>query len=783
MSRLPWAFQRELYLFHSSRARRAPGQGGGPQYAESQLWLFVCRLQGIGVEVSEAEACGHLMEAANHGHFVARALAHRAVFAFLDQPRPAVPQQWILRSLEMGYVGAIEDYAHFVSQSGQQNAVFLLELATHRLRCFTAGVGVGHFLEGGSRLNPLSIEKQGEFERRLSEAASRDGFDVNSFVVNSRRDRLLHLACACGFEKAALHLIRRFKGRIDVNAPNDDGETALLSASRAGQSETVRILLDNGADLRPSATGESPLHWLGAFFTESAETARLMLRSASNRQRRDLLRQKAAGRAYSQYWGAAFPAGTPLHRAVHFNWPDLITALVGLGADPDEPDGSDDSGHSALQLACGRHRAAALDAMLGGMEPAHAGAASSPLLHIALSSYSSFHALLDNGVFAREAQSLKDTVAVLLRRGADPGLLAPDDRSPDLKYTALYKAVESGSMAAVRLALSPDLLRHASFLDAPCGEPPLTPLGIAVQNGSLDVVKALLAAGAKPRHLQSGDPAARCISVLHSCALMEHSTSPATRLKILDLLAPHFPDGVDVQQGGRPATGSSAVTLESPFCLAVRLQQFDLARALLDRGADVDFELYTMVLNNAPDDREGYLDGEGLAPSGAGPEQRATILGSLLPFRMMALVPSIQFLLGYDASGKKKPDWPHKTPSPIICKASNWTVWHAVAFRRNQTLAYAGDITRETLSYLEEAYGNLGEKFINTQSRQLEGDDTGGKTALHVAAERTNTEVVARLLRLGADRNLRDNSGATPLDYALALMRDEIELDEGEKWM
>jgi hypothetical protein len=99
--------------------------------------------------------------------------------------------------------------------------------------------------------------------------------------------------------------------------------------------------------------------------------------------------------------------------------------------------------------------------------------------------------------------------------------------------------------------------------------------------------------------------------------------------------------------------------------------------------------------------------------------------------------------------------------------------------RNNKTLAYAVDLTRETLSYLKETYG---QDLVNSRSRQLGPDDVGGKTALHVAAECTNTEVVAALLRMGADSDAQDSRGAKALGYALAVMTEDIEFDAGLDW-
>jgi ankyrin repeat protein len=716
------------------------------------------------------------LEAAKHGHSIAKSLAHRAVTAFSAPLESTIPTQWLLRSIEMGCLGAIEDFVHFVSQPGRADAAQLLSIAIYRLRNFTAGVGVGNFLDPeGSRLNTLSIESEHEFEHRLSTKSRTPGFDVNKFTVNSHGDRLLHLAAACDFSEATRFIIQLFGQQLDINVVNDDGETAMLSASRAGQSETVRILLKNGADLRSSKKGESPLHWLGAFFSDYTDIASLMLRSVGEGQRRLRLHQKASKVAYSPYWGSEFPAGTPLHRAVHFGFPGVVETLLDLGADPNEPDGVDPQ-LSALQLACSRHQAIVLDTMLTRMNVNDVNSFTSPpLLHTALSRYSKLQGLVENGINARDAQGLKDTVAILMSRKANPNLLVDDSGKLGYGVTALYIAVQSASIHAVEIVLSDPLLRPASNLETPSGEESLTPLELAVQNGSLDIVKALLSAGAQPKRPLADGPAMQCMSVLHACALMRESTPPAHQIEIFNRLVPYFSDGLDVGYGGHRITGTAGHVFESPFCLALRLQQFDLVSALLEGGANIDFEFDTLI-----DGSSGRDDHIEPFKSGQHFESQITVLGSLLAFQTPALISSIRFLLGYDISGKKKNDWPHAKPSPVVCRATNWTVWHAVAMRNNKTIAYAADLTRETLSYLKEAYG---QDLVNSRSQRLSPDDVGGQTALHIAAECSNTEVVVALLRMGVDVDAKDSTGAKAFDYALALMKEDIEFDAKLNWI
>jgi len=53
--------------------------------------------------------------------------------------------------------------------------------------------------------------------------------------------------------------------------------------------------------------------------------------------------------------------------------------------------------------------------------------------------------------------------------------------------------------------------------------------------------------------------------------------------------------------------------------------------------------------------------------------------------------------------------------------------------------------------------------------------DEGGRTPLHVCAERnTSTSVLKLLIEAGSELNARDSSGKTPLDYARANKRVKV---------
>lgn len=751
---LSWQYQVDMFEFHRTFITSNVGQLTGTKMMESSLLLFFCYLQGIGTNINKSVATQYLLRSAEAGDLAARALSYRAIVAFSGSLPNSIQAKtiakWLCRSIELGCFGAKDDFQHLIASQNADTAAALrrwYQVSIGRLRCFTAGVGAGHFLDDrGSRLNPLSIEDQEKFEVEIARHACGDKFDINTFTLNSRGDLLLHFASTCGFSQALRFLVQNFGRELDINAINKDGETALLSASRAGQTETVRILLANGADLRPGISGENPLHWLAMFDLEDIpELALSMVQRPimtdggvdPSERRRLWLRQKASTTKWSNYWGSELPPGTPLHRAVYFKNLVLIGSLLDLGADPLEPSSGEDS-PSAIELACAHHQAAIVEAMLDKLGIADVkDIPVRPLLHLALLCHDDLTSLVVNGVHL-QVDVLK-TLLLLSSRGASPGLTNTRARGSNDTSTALFEAVLSGSQQSVELALSGRLLTSPDLLNTRCGEMLLTPLHMAVQRGSLSMVASLLDAKSDVT-IPSGSG---FLTTLHFCAAMD-SSSPHSH-SIFNRLLPFF-DGVD----------QSYDSGETPFVMAVRLLKFDLATALLENGANVDFEF-----SRGDDDliiREP-----------------TTILGLILQQMNPAGLVALQFLLGYDRDGRKKADWKYRLPSPIVNTRHGVTVFHIIAMRRRKPL-YAIEIVKEMMSYLSETYGSNLDLVNQRSATDLQ------PTALHIAAHSTNIEIVASLLRLGASTDVVDDDDFKPVNYALSVMAEDLEVDESQGW-
>lgn len=756
MKQLSWQHQVNMFKSHQARIASSATRSNEDETIKSSFFLFACQVQGIGTNIDTPTACEeHLLRAARAGDPCAQAIFYRATIAlYKSSLSPTLlmdTAQWLRDSVAKGCFGAKDDFQHLLSSQTSNDTFRLLKswygAAANSLRSNLAGVGARHFLDGrGARLNPLSINDPKTFEAAIARHARDNKFDINVLAINSRGDRLLHFLSACGFGNAIGVLGRYFGERLDINTVNEYGETPLLSASRAGQKENTRILLEREADLRPSNSGENPLHWLSMFDVDGIrELTQLICKKpcAINPEvkhagiRTLRINQTASSCKWGIYWDSEFPHGTPLHQAVFSKNLEVVKILLDLGADPLKPE-SGVGGPCALELACHNYQWAILLAMSDKLNIRMDDLPVPSLLHLAIFSYDELSSLLRNGVDYK--MNLIRTLALLVDRGASPALVPIRIPGSDAKSTALFEAVLSKSELLVELALSKKLLTDHSFLNAKCEEQLLTALHMAVQQGSLIMVEKLIHAGADPTIPAGSD---YLTSTLHLCANID-SSSPH-QLEILNRILPFFVNVDQSHEGG-----------ETPFVKAVRLLKFDIATALLDKGANVDFKF-----SNAEDD---VVVGESI-----------TILGFLVGQMNPASVAAVQFLLGYDRDGRKKPNWKHRLPSLVVNTRFGMTVFHTVASRR-QNLLYALDIVKEMMSYVSETYGH---KLEIVNQACVAGTRP---TALHIAARDSNIEIVASLLRLGANREAADDEYFTPAEIAAIAMTKNLEVDESRGW-
>jgi len=204
-----------------------------------------------------------------------------------------------------------------------------------------------------------------------------------------------------------------------------------------------------------------------------------------------------------------------------------------------------------------------------------------------------------------------EVIKALLDAGADPTRWHPEGETP------LMAAARTGRVDAVKL-----LIDHGSFINAADPFQEETALMWASAEGHLEVVKALLAAGADP-NLKAH------VSTITERSHADHPSGGFTALMFAvrngydDIAKALIDGGADVKLTN--ADGASATTV------AIVNDRFDLAKELLDRGADPnDGALFFAVdMHDATTDMRAH-DGSRLQPNHANKMTALSLVKSLL---------------------------------------------------------------------------------------------------------------------------------------------------------
>jgi ankyrin repeat protein len=169
--------------------------------------------------------------------------------------------------------------------------------------------------------------------------------ELAEMLLESGQPPDLHEAAAIGHAPLVLKALASSAERIDEFSP--EGFTALALAAHFGHVDTMKLLLERGADINKVSKhplGVTPLH--AALFGGKQSTARLLLEyGADPRPRRGGTGWPRAG------W-------TALHYAAFYGFVDLIDKLIAVGA---EVDAQDDDGKTPIQVARESGQSAALE--------------------------------------------------------------------------------------------------------------------------------------------------------------------------------------------------------------------------------------------------------------------------------------------------------------------------------------------------------------------------------------------------------------------------------------
>ena len=244
----------------------------------------------------------------------------------------------------------------------------------------------------------------------------------------------------------------------DANTPLVSGETPLMEAARRGNLATVRVLLANKANpnARESNGGQPPLMW-----------------ALSQRQSavvEELVKQGADVHAGSK------TGFTPLMFAAQKNAADSAGILLRAGAKPN--DAQPKTGLTPLIIASAMTHANVVDLLLDN--------GANPNL-VDANGYAPLHRVVrdsDYGINLETRDAVLTIVKSLLEHGANPNLRLKQDE--ERAAEEIRNGNVQGPRRRTAVTVTEIVLRGA------------TPLFLAAEVSNLDVIKALMEAGADP---------------------------------------------------------------------------------------------------------------------------------------------------------------------------------------------------------------------------------------------------------------------------------------------
>ncbi|RMZ78785.1 hypothetical protein DV738_g3617, partial [Chaetothyriales sp. CBS 135597] len=601
------------------------------------------------------------------------------------------------------------------------------------------------------------IRSSASLDENLTARESRDkeatAFD--RIYVNQRGHGLLHYAAAAGASNALRHMIANYE--CDVNLPNQHvEETPLVCACEGGKLDCALVLLEHGADPNGHRYGqEGPLHWLCSFLPNEMETvaSKLVTAGADLELRSGGMRHDVRG--IRADWEHIFEIRTtPLGRAVLMNNLDAVKVLLKLGANP-------------LTKSASKHRgewqgSSDISKMIDVSSPfelaavlTHSDILAEFIQHIDGPSGGPKLKLVEEWSMLDLAHSRKVTVF-------DPVSL----QSRLVRCGANYKR-----NMQVTLGL---LFARASLLGGgPAGvleSERSRVLCNEVSLGNLDIVEVLLRLGYSPNGTKDFRPLEKAvelnnteifetlrrykvdmtvtrmtptgrISMLHVCASRPQQSRPGRAIADALIAA-----GLPVESTDRRS--------RPPFALAVMNQNFDVAQALLDNGANIDaiYPLPTKTMNGTETKTVG-------------------VLVEVLSQHTMRTVGSLRFLFGRTEGG------PSQRPAFQIDSTNKLSILHLLAGSPHFT--QIAQITPKILTLCLETY--FEPELINYRHPFL-------GTVLYYAAMCGHKTMVELLVQHGADESyhsgpdvdgsvqtlLRPRESWTPLWAAIIRFEDEL---------
>ncbi|RSL41853.1 hypothetical protein CEP54_015694 [Fusarium duplospermum] len=728
--------------------------------------LTALYINGYGVDKAESSAARWLFNAwgANHslasayGYRIARAIGIK--FDSLDR----VIGSLVLMALHGSRI-ALQDLA-MVSKDDYEDT-------KKKIRDSLAGTGANHFfhkemLHGFT--HGMWVKTLGNIPILLENFSRLNR--IEDYTANKRGDRILHVAASCGQTEAIEALLGRFPS-LEVNQLNDQGETPLLCACRAGQAGTVLWLTSHGANASVAApNGESPLHWLVSFEDEEIKSVGPALIQAGA----DANAKTTTTIAYQAEFPTSldldrFQEGYPIGWATHCDRPQIVKFLLSNTADPRICSTSWPRVNSAMEIAASHLRSECLQLMIDAIEQYNleqgggkqGGYTVSALIYQALYGTSLFDMILYHG--PEYQQAMEATFNCLLSR---TNRVACPQGYGGFNQTLFYSAV-----SLARDELVEYLLKHGAEvmksgegydeeilqsqdrgafktadINRACGFDMRTPLLEAVRWNRPTMVNLLLGHGAEAAGA-SKNPFSGQDSTWTALHVLAYAGQDDARLvqPLLDHGAPldGLPDSFNIT--------------ESPLLIAVQNDSFKLADSFISHGADINFTTLSsghLTLTNP-----------------------TTILGHVIASNARNSIARIRYLLG----GASTRDNLHF----IIEPTRQWTALHRAAAAHIDAEFRGTDATQAAQLDWTDVDWSANREILNELLRQFNdpeqldaAEESMGLTAMHLAVLAGNEAAVRLLLDHGArgDVPSAGGQGATAADMALGIQMGRLSVTE-----
>lgn len=777
----------------ASRTDQSPSPMLELKRTMAAFYVFQCHLLEFGTRFNANEAASWLLKASSdddsheNADYLSQAWLWRISRSLGIEPNISTEKLYLLLAISIvrGHRTCLEDGLQLVidnSGSDQQRWQKTLELSRNILLSDMGAVGMGHFfsnyltkpwgttdMDDTSQLDDLfRVILGSEYGSCLKSFLSlvptsskqpghtKDQTAFDCIYVNGRGHGPLHYAAAKGAINGLRHMLMKYECNIDIPNKHVD-ETPLICACESGKLECALLLLDKGADPNGYRYGqEGALHWLCSFLPTEMDiiASRLLGVGADIELRSRGMRHDV--RRISADWEHIFEINTtPLGRAVLTNNLDAVKVLLKLGANP-------------LTECANKHRgewewSENLSRLTDVSPPFELAAVltlpeilSEFIRHIDSHNKTVTLRLLDEcsmldiahgkkvtkfdplslqsrlvrcGVNYKRA--LKDTLLLLYARALPFRGTIVDDNLQNEQSRVLCKEVALGNMDIVESLL--DLGYDAN------GTQDFRPLEKSIQKNHEDMFNLLLQHKADPtvaRRTLNGN-----ISMLHVCASRPRHSRPGR--VIADAL---IASGIPVE--------SADAQSRSPLATAILNQNFDVAQALIENGANVN-AIYPIEFNS---------------PNGS-EKKEVRVLFEVLSQHTMRTLASLEFLFGRGDRG------PNQRPAFHIDLTNKLSILHVLA--GSPQFTQIAQITPKILNLCVDTYAES--ELINYKHPLL-------GTPLYYAAASGHKAMVERLQQHGADDThnagpdlhesiqllLRPRESWTPLWAAILRFDDEL---------